>query len=396
MPELSAAAVAELCDRLVLAPRETTHGAAPVSPSAAQHASSSSAWETSCVPALLALLRSEGAELWLDRRIRESGRPAPDALTAALRERVKKLTVSNMRIDEQTTRIAQLLSSVSLPWALIKGQARRAAATLYPYANGRTISDVDLLVPADSARASWDLLCANGFSRLYEDSPWIVADHHLPVICDAQGVAVELHTTTMLTVPPHEAWRRATEQSVAISWNGLDVRVPSATELVWQALAGGAADGIRGFELRAFLSLASVLAIHPVIDWDTIEQRITSGEVRDLEVDRVVSRERILRYLDIAARFAAFDLDRRFRPARPANIRALLSWRARIHAMSPPRAVAERLLEEGLRVEAAMELTPGHRLASRWKNGRRRSTSFVARTIYTTWRSVLAAGPVAP
>ena len=377
MRALTVAETSQLCDVLVLAK------------SRARSAGDMRAvFPDDAAPGLLALLKLEGAELWFDRRARELGLPLPTAVTDKLRERVKRATVRNMRIDEQTARIAALLSAHALPWALIKGQARRAAAVLYPYANARTISDVDLLVPEQSARESWDLLCANGFSRMYEDSPWIVADHHLPVLCDSQGVAVELHTTTMLSVPPDEAWRRATVHGSMVAWQGTEVLVPNATELAWQALAGGAADGIRGFELRAFLSLASILASEHAVDWDVIAQRMASGEVVDLEVDRVVSAERMRRYLDLAAKFADFKLPVSLQPKRPARLPALLAWRSRVQSAHPPRSVAERLLEEGLRVEAGMNLTPGNPLVAAWRNSRRRSTSLVARGLYATWCSV--------
>lgn len=377
MRALTVAETSQLCDVLVLA-KSRARSAGDAREGFADDAA----------PALLALLKMEGAELWFDRRARDLGLPLPTAVTDKLRERVKRATVRNMRIDEQTARIAALLSAHALPWALIKGQARRAAAVLYPYANARTISDVDLLVPEQSARESWDLLCANGFSRMYEDSPWIVADHHLPVLCDSQGVAVELHTTTMLTVSPDEAWRRATVNGTTVSWQGTSVVVPNATELAWQALAGGVADATRGFDLRAFLSLASILASEHAVDWDVIAARVAAGEVVDFELDRVVSDDRMRRYLGIAARLADIELTIPFRPKKPARLPALLAWRSRVQSANPPRAVAERLLEEGLRVEAGMGLTKGHPLVAAWRNSRRRSTSLVARGLYATWCSV--------
>ncbi len=377
MSGLTIEEVAQLCQTLTITDRASDAGRWPVA----------TPWADMNTTALLALTKSEGADVWLDRRLRENRTAVPVTIATKLRERMKRAAVLNLRIDEQTVRVGALLTAHDLPWALIKGQARRAAASKYPFANARTVSDVDLLVPQDTAHDAWQLLCTHGFSRLYEESPWIKADHHLPVISDASGVAVELHTTTMLTVPPTEAWRRATEGSDEVEWQGLAVRVPSATELVWQALAGGAADGVEGFALRALLSVAAILTTQPSIDWELIAARMAAAEVAEVETDRRVGDEQLRRYLDLAAAFAGVEVPAVFRPRTPANIALLLRWRSRLYGSRVPRAVRERLLEEGLRVEASLPLTPWHALIDPFRNTRRRVSSIAARAIYTGWRA---------
>ncbi|MEO7363113.1 MAG: nucleotidyltransferase family protein, partial [Gemmatimonadaceae bacterium] len=110
-----------------------------------------SEWNTANLEGLLPLLAFEGAQLWLYRRIQQLKLPVPDSLKSELRAAVTRSAVINMRIDEQTVVVTTLLRKHGIAYSLLKGQARRAAAILYPFADARTVSDVDLLVPEPDA-----------------------------------------------------------------------------------------------------------------------------------------------------------------------------------------------------------------------------------------------------
>ncbi len=110
------------------------------------------AWSTVDITGLRALVAYEGAEAWLYRKLQQLKAIAPDPLMAELRRLVHATSVTNMRIDAQTIAVTSLLSEASIPWALLKGQARRAAVARFPFADARPISDVDILVPRTSRR----------------------------------------------------------------------------------------------------------------------------------------------------------------------------------------------------------------------------------------------------
>lgn len=343
-------------------------------------------WNSADISGLLPLLSFEGAELWLYRRVQQSRIAIPDTLRAELRATVHRASVINMRIDAQTIAVTTLLNNHGIAWSLLKGQARRAGSSLYPFADARTVSDVDLLVPDADADRAWTLLCANGFRRVVEGPVDWKADHHRPTLIDASNVAVELHTTTAMSVQPAEAWRRATERSDRVQWSGLSVNVPNATELVWQALAHGVADGAGGYTLKAFLSVASVLATQPSIEWDVIRERIQRDEVLDNETEQPAQQLRVLRFLSVAAELAGVTVPTALLPSVRVAIAPLLQWRARTLEMSVGRATKDRLLEEGTRVEALLPLTPFVPRVGALRNARRRSASIAARLAYRVWR----------
>jgi hypothetical protein len=347
----------------------------------------SARWRSVPTDGMLSLLLFEGAALWLHKRFRQLGVTEPAGLQGALRDRTRLAVVDHMRIDAQTEAVLSRLDGAGLRWALIKGQARRAAADRYPFALARTSVDVDLLVPEAEADRAWQLLVDHGFRPLVEGPVDWTADHHRPTLIDANQVAVELHVTTAMRVPPTEAWRRATEGADLVSWNGRTVPVPCATELVWQSLAHLVADGPRGFTLRAFLAIAAVLAADAEIDWVLIANRIDSGEVQYNEDVRTAPRERLLECLAISADLAGVPVPSSLRPRVTPSLVPLLHWRSVVRQRVGSRAVRERLLEEALRVEAGLPLTPAVRGTSIVRQLRRRGASAVARAWYRSWRA---------
>ena len=371
---VDAATVALLLDTLCLTPAITSEAAR-------------TRWHSANADAVLPLVRFEGAELWLFRRWRELGVTPSASAQAELRSLAHRANLDNMRIDAQLERVTTMLDEAGLHWALIKGQARRAASRLYPYATVRTSSDVDVLVPDDEADRAWQHLCAHGFRPLSQEPVDWRADHHRPTLIDSQNVCVELHVTTALSVTPAEAWARATIDADVVVWNDRPVLVPSATELLWQSLAHTVSDGTRGYTLRAFLSTAAILAAGRAIDWSRVAARIAASEVRYNGENRVVPRDRVLSTLTTCAELAGVALPAEFTPPVIRPLAPLLFWRARVLHYVSRRDVRERLLEEALRVEAGLPVTPAVHRAQPFRNLRRRSTSVVARALYRSWRA---------
>ena len=344
-------------------------------------------WNATELRDLARLVVFEGADVWLSRRLRQRGVIVPAAFREQLKAAVRETTVLNMRIDAQAVAVISRLTAAAIPCALIKGQARRAAASLYPFADARPVSDVDLLLPESQADEAWTLLCRNGFRRIYDDTDEWSADHHRPVLIDDSGVAVELHTTTSMSVSPAEAWRRATDNADVVLWTGVPTSVPNATELIWQALSHGVADGGRGYFLKTFLSIAAILSESPPIDWALIHARVSSTEVIDNESQRPVAPERIRRFLFLASSLAGTEIPRALLPDTSVDLRTLLAWRLRVLPARFGRAITERLLEESLRAEALMPMTAWTPRRGLLRALRRRSSSAIARLVYVAARA---------
>lgn len=343
-------------------------------------------WSHVPTKGLRTLAEYEGVALWLHRRVQEIGAAPSASFREKLRRAAMQGSADNARIDAQTLAVMTRLEAAGLSCALIKGQARRAAVVRYPYADARPLSDVDLLVPESEADAAWNLLCASGFRRVYDDTVAWTADHHRPTIIDDSAVSVELHTTTGEGVSAEEAWRRATEDGDEVEWEGRRVRVPNATELLWQALSHAVSDGTRGFRLRTFHSMAVVLASDAPVDWTIIGERLASGEIRAADRTSRANPEHVREILAVAATIAGISLPDAFTPRVVPDLARLLLWRAQVLQSKQSESVRERLLEESLRVEAHLPLTSGGSRMGVWRALRRRGASVIARAAYLSWR----------
>jgi hypothetical protein len=343
-------------------------------------------WAEVPTKGIRALVEYEGVALWLHRRLQE----IEAAPSASFREKLRRVAMrgglDNARIDAQALAVLTRLEGAGFRCALIKGQARRAAVARYPYADARPLSDVDLLVPESEADAAWQLLCTTGFRRVYEDTVDWKADHHRPTIIDDSEVSVELHTTTGEGVPADEAWRRATQGGDDVEWQGRRVEVPNATELLWQALSHAVSDGTRGFRLRTFHSMAVVLASDAAINWSLVSERLATNEILAADRSTAADHEQVREILGVAAALAGVGLPAAFTPRVLPDLARLLLWRARVLSSSHGESVRDRLLEEALRVEAHLPLTPATRGFGLWRGLRRRGASVVARLAYRAWR----------
>ncbi len=168
-------------------------------------------------------------------------------------------------------KVARIAAREGVPSVLLKGSARRAAAALYPYADARDTLDIDLLVPEACARPLWECLRSAGYEVMVELPP---GHFHLDPLSRPGGVAVEIHTSTSLRIPPEEAWRRAASDGDVVEHDGLGLKVPSATELLWHGVAHGVHQGAAGFRLRFLLDAAAVCASGRAVDWDLIGERL--------------------------------------------------------------------------------------------------------------------------
>lgn len=340
-------------------------------------------WTTAKTRGLVRLVAFEGCALWLHRRLKQGGLAGAQtpAFARWLERYAREAAAHNLRIDAQTEAILRLLDSEGIPHVLLKGAARRAAARLFPlpYADARGTQDVDVLVPAAQARYAWQQLRARGYdySTRAEFTP--AGHYHLPPVCNRARVAVELHTSTSSAVTADEAWRRANAGAAEFRHNGLTLRVPAPTELLWHGVTHAVEQGAFGFRLRHFQDAAVILASGAALDWQGIRARLDSAEIADRRstaawLGAAGSLAGTMLPEEIVGRVAPFDLSRALR------------WRlAVLGRLSLTARLGEKFLEEGTRAELGWGLTPAIGGTSVVLRGRRRAAAAIARGTYRLW-----------
>lgn len=338
-------------------------------------------------PGLPALVAYEGAELWLYRQLHAQRLESAPGFDERLRLAAHRDSIRGIRIDDEAVAVLGTLRDAGVPCVLIKGQARRAAVSIYPWADARTSSDVDLLVPADRAAHAWDLLIAAGYTPAVDPSRSYAGHFHLTPVWSGRGVAVELHTSTSPEVPAAEAWRRALDQADALTWSGVEVIVPSATELLWHGMAHALLDGPAALRLRSLLVGAIILASGRPIDWDRIHRRVHAGEVREGDTGFPLNPEVQHAWLAVAARLAGTELPPLPGMGHSLPMDALLRWRHRVLGARLGRAARERLLDEAARSELRLPLMPSAPTVAAWKRARRFVSTATARACYRGWRA---------
>ena len=351
-------------------------------------------WTPAVLASILPVVRSEGAELWLYRRLEELGILSDEAVAHLIRPTARELAIRWMRVDEQTEAVIREFTALGIPFALIKGPARRAAAgTLYRYADAKSSSDVDVMVPEDRAEAAWHAL----IEREYEVAadahrPRIHPHHfHLPPIWDDRRVAVEIHFSTDRWVPPREAWRRATVGADPVTWSGHDLRIPNATELVWHGLAHAFKQGPPlAYRLRSLLDAVAIMASGAVIRWDVIRERIDAGEVREQhwsDQSPVVPAAAVFAWLGAAAGLAGARIPEDMSAHGVVSLERLVRWRALLDGVRSAR-LSYRLLEEGIRCEAGLVPTPSAPGAPSLVRAQYFANTGTARLSYLIWRGL--------
>jgi hypothetical protein len=340
------------------------------------------AWATGAMRGLARLAAFEGCALWLYRRLKQSNvAPAVAPAFAAWLERYARAAAAqNMRVDAQTEAILRLLNAEGIPHVLLKGAARRAAAHLFPYADARTTKDVDVLVPAAQAQPAWDQLRALSYDYAMRPQDTPAGHYHLPPLCDRARVAVELHTSTSGAVSPDEAWRRASSTAAEVRHNGITLRVPSPTELLWHAITH-AGQHQAAFRLRFFQDAAVILASGAELDWQEIQARLDSPEIAD--------RRATAGWLGAAAWLGGARLPEGIvRGAVPFDLFRAVRWRlAVLRRLRLKARIGEELLEEGTR-ELGWGLTAAIAGKSVALWGLRRAAAAAGRGTDSLWRAV--------
>lgn len=352
------------------------------------------------VAAMGRAMEYEGAAAWLLRRLGDRGLLScpPAALVDDLRRGARRDAVVAMRVDAQAETVLARLAEWGIPTVLLKGVARRAAATLYPYADARALLDVDLLVEEGVADGIERRLLRAGYHHAAPADATPPGHHHLRPLTLGGEPPVELHTSTSRDVPALEAWRRANDGAADLDWQGRRIRVPCATELLWHATAHALHTGPPGFRLRHYLDAAVVLASGRAIRWDRISERLRGPEVGD--------RALALRWLRGAAELAGTELPDPDglgaegaaptgapAPAGPRTssrspVLHALAWRlavfGRLRTSSPWR---EKLLDEGTRAQLGLPYAPLDPSRSPGIGVRRRAAAIAGRSIYRLWRT---------
>lgn len=324
--------------------------------------------------------------MWLFRRLRSLG--IFESLPADFRERLKLQAFSTsavgLRVEDEAVEAVTLLAHAGIPVVLIKGIARRAMASRFPYLDARPTSDVDLLVPEAASQDAFEVLLGNG----YEKTVHLEVDHHhLPPVASGRGVSVELHLSSSVRIPPAVAWARATEGGDEVDWAGIRVRVASPTEMAWAAVTHAINGLVSGYRLQHFLELIALGAVPGAVRWDLLEQRTRNGETFD-EVTGATLPEHLTRFwIDGALELLAPAL----RPARAPgsfDLETLLRWRMRVlnSRQHLRRSLTARLLEEGGRALIGYEIegvVPGSGPLQRL---RRQLAGRICRAAFGTWR----------
>ena len=345
-------------------------------------------WRDADRGALVALAMHEGAELWLQRRLKPLGIGLGDTAHATLDAAARRTRAGTMRADAALAHVTAIFAAAEVEVIPLKSAAMRRLTGRLPLADARGAADVDLLVREVEADRACAVLREHHFVPLVSETARPVNHHHRAPMADQSGTAVELHVTTHATVVPREAWRRATMQPQLAEVDGHRVQLPGDTELLWHALAHASRDATEearlGLRLRYWLD-GAVLVAGGTIDWTVIRERLDGSELESPELGRAwlwwaaVLGGRALGLDEIGTgEIRALDLPR------------LLAWRLRVLGEHPPESRwREKLLEEGARVEAGVPGRPGGEGSSLYAAARHAIATQAARARYALWRAGL-------
>jgi len=341
------------------------------------------AWLRIPINGLRELVSYEQVTIWLYCRIRELGvgDELPPSFWTWLIRRARVESANGLLVEAEAMRIAELLHSGGVPAIFLKGIARRLLADKFPYIDARSTVDVDVMLPADQATSVWEDLKKSGYNFAADPTLTPVDLWHLIPLAGANKVAVELHTSTSREVRPPDAWRRQMFDSTVVRRGELELRVPSATELMWHAIAHAQNDGVKVWRLRYFQDAAVLMTDDNLIDWEVIAERLKSSEIHD----RTVS----MRWLTAAAHLAGRPLPATLAPIpKSFPVLRMLRWRLAVLNRTAERPrLLEKLLEEGDRAELALPMQEQVAGIGPAQRIRRRAATVVARAIYLAWRT---------
>jgi len=173
-------------------------------------------------------------------------------------------------------RVVAILNASGIDPVLLKGAAH-LVEDLYPACGLRVVGDLDLLIADGRAHEAAEALRESGFAPIETDLP--DTHHHLPMLKDASGLGVELHTRVQ-----HDATSPAAEVSWFVenkrpfSFRGLRLHLADPTRTVAHNVVHGqlnhALDRDGRISLRALIDLAMIRKMHEsVIDWAELDDR---------------------------------------------------------------------------------------------------------------------------
>lgn len=316
-----------------------------------------------------------------------------DSLPAEFRARLKSLAFDaaarGMEVEETAVSVLRLLGGAGIPVVLIKGVARRALAQRVPHLDARGTNDVDLLLPDDRIQEGQDLLLESGYSETPARRPG-PDHHHMQGIWNDRRVPVELHRSTSARIAPALAWSRATLAGQELPWAGIQVRVPSPTEMAWAAVTHALNDNIvHGYRLQHFLEVAALAAVPGLVDWPEVMERTGAGEAYEEATGLTYSRDVVLRWIDGALQLVAMEA----RPAGgstvPLDLPSLLAWRLTLleARLRLGRALSDRLLDQGTRTLIGLGPPSPPAGISGLRQLRRRAVDGMSRLAFRCWRS---------
>jgi hypothetical protein len=347
--------------------------------------------DSRCLPGLVA---SEGAAIWLFRRLRAAG--AMDVLPLdigdGLRQQAFGDAAMRMEVELEAAAALALLDRAGVPVILIKGVARSALAARYPHLDARATHDVDLLVPRERIDDAVSTFRADGYVAALPPKPGATPrHHHVPPLCKG-GITVELHESTSTRVPAAVAWLRANDRSETLQWAGRIVRVPSATEFAWSAVAHAMEDGAAGFRLNRFLEVAALVSGGAEIAWPTLVTRSSTPEAIGPGADGADSQVVARKWIAAALALVSAQSHPPGLGLPDFDLRELLAWRLAVLRAGPrlSQALASRLRAEGTRSMIGMPLEASPPTASQWGRIRRRFAGQVSRAAHRGWRATRA------
>ena len=363
-------------------------------------------WAQADQAALVMLAKYEGADIWLARRLRTLGITLEPASAGALDAAATRARARTLRADAALRAVLQAFRATQVECVLLKSAALRRLTDRLPYADARATADVDLLVPEADGDHALGVLRARGWGLLNVSALRHSGDaaiplpgeretlrallagapkHHLPSVADASGVAIELHLTTGPVVRPMEAWRRTLSDRAAVTLEAEHAWVPGDTWLLVHAVTHALVDADEharsGLRLRYWLD-GAVLLGGGQLRWDSIRERLRTGEMGPPALARA--------WLWVAAQLAGQDvgIDALGTGDMAAlQLDRLLAWRLTVLTRySASDAWAEKLLEEGARIEGGLAPERPWKPEKRARRIRRRAAQLAARAAWRWWR----------
>ena len=196
--------------------------------------------------ALLRLARAEALLGQLDACVTEAGvrDTLPERVRTILDDHAIAVTASQRGARWEARMTAQALASLDCPVVLLKGGAYVAAGLAV--AAGRTVGDLDILLPRDRLDDAERLLKGAGWSSLkddpYDDEYYRRWMHELPpLVNDERGTVLDLHHTIL----PLTARRRPDAAALLASAipAGPGLAVLAAADMLLHSVAHAFADG---------------------------------------------------------------------------------------------------------------------------------------------------------